>query len=192
MELAGSKTLAMSSDSVWQALNDPSVLIQCLPGCESFERVDEHMFELVLAASVGPITARFMGKLSLSDLNPPHGYSLNFSGSGGAAGAGKGSAVVTLAPQGADTVLSYTVKAHVSGRLAQVGSRLIDGVAGKMAEEFFARFSLLASPQSPLPAELENVTHDSSGEISNSKAPVIWAVALSVLMALLGAYWFLH
>jgi carbon monoxide dehydrogenase subunit G len=192
MELVGTKTLTMSCDSVWEALNDPSVLLQCLPGCESFERVDEHMFELVLAASVGPITARFMGKLSLSDLNPPHGYSLNFSGSGGAAGAGKGSAVVTLVPQGTETVLSYTVKAHVSGRLAQVGSRLIDGVAGKMAEEFFARFGKLVSPQSPLPAELQHVTDDANSTIGNFKAPVIWAVALSVLMAVLGAYWFLR
>ena len=192
MELVGTKTLTMSCDSVWKALNDPSVLLQCLPGCESFERVNEHMFELVLAASVGPITARFMGKLSLSDLDPPHGYSLNFSGSGGAAGAGKGSAVVTLVPQGAETVLHYTVKAHVSGRLAQVGSRLIDGVAGKMAEEFFARFGKLASPQSPLPAELQQVTDGANGTIGNFKAPVIWAVALSVLMAVLGTYWFLR
>ena len=192
MELVGTKTLTMSCDSVWKALNDPSVLLQCLPGCESFERVNEHMFELVLAASVGPITARFMGKLSLSDLDPPHGYSLNFSGSGGAAGAGKGSAVVTLVPQGAGTVLHYTVKAHVSGRLAQVGSRLIDGVAGKMAEEFFARFGKLASPKSPLPAELQQVTDGANGTIGNFKAPVIWAVALSVLMAVLGTYWFLH
>ena len=146
MDLVGSKTLALPCASVWQALNDPDILIQCLPGCETFKRIDAHAFEVVLTASVGPIKARFTGQLHLSDLDPPHGYTLSFSGSGGAAGMGKGQALVSLAAQDKETVLSYTVKAHVSGRLAQVGSRLIDGVAAKMAEEFFAKFIQVVAP----------------------------------------------
>ena len=139
MELTGEKTLIQPCAAVWQALNDPDILVQCVPGCETFKRINEHTFEVTLSASVGPIKARFLGQLSLSDIQPPNSYTLTFSGSGGAAGMGKGTASVTLVPQDTSTVLTYKVKAVVGGKLAQVGSRLIDSVAAKMANEFFTR-----------------------------------------------------
>jgi carbon monoxide dehydrogenase subunit G len=188
MELNGTKLLDLPCDSVWCALNDPSILIQCVPDCESFERVDENVFELVLAASVGPITARFVGKLSLTHLDPPHGYSMDFSGSGGAAGTGKGTAVVRLIPQGTSTVLNYKVNAHVKGRLAQVGSRLIDAVAAKMAEEFFSRFRRVVSAPTPSPLALDNETYDVGRSIEYLNKSLHQVIALSLLIAALITY----
>jgi carbon monoxide dehydrogenase subunit G len=152
VDLTGEQILSLPRESVWQALNDPAVLSRCVPGCESFERIADNVFKVVMTASVGPVKARFTGKMTLSDLDPPSGYALSFDGSGGAAGFGKGNARVELAPDGAATRLRYTVKAQVGGRLAQVGSRLIDGVARKMADEFFERFQKLVAP-APSPAD---------------------------------------
>jgi carbon monoxide dehydrogenase subunit G len=147
MELTGTQEIRLGQDAVWKALNDPSILQQCIPGCESFEPAGEAQYQTVMAATVGPVKARFKGKLSLSDIRPPSGYALSFEGSGGAAGSGKGSARVSLAATPRGTQLSYSVTAQVGGKLAQVGSRLIDGVAGKMAEEFFTRFKLAVEPE---------------------------------------------
>lgn len=189
MDLVGEKILALPCATVWQALNDPDILKQCLPGCESFTRTDAQSFEVVLTASVGPIKARFTGQLNLSDMNPPHGYTLNFSGSGGAAGMGKGNAVVTLTAQDTGTVLSYKVKAHVSGRLAQVGNRLIDGVAAKMAEEFFNKFIQVVSPPAEVVASAA-ATGDEQIQSANMRhQPLMWALAAALLVA--GVSWFL-
>lgn len=189
MDLVGEKTLALSCATVWQALNDPDILQQCLPGCESFTRTDELSYDVILTASVGPIKARFTGQLNLSDMNPPHGYTLNFSGSGGAAGMGKGNAVVTLTSQDTGTVLRYQVKAHVSGRLAQVGSRLIDGVAAKMAEEFFNQFLQVVSSPTEVMAPVA-ATGDEQIQSANVRhQPVMWALAAALLVA--GVGWFL-
>lgn len=182
MDLNGEKTLALPCASVWQALNDPDILIQCVPGCESFKRIDEQSFEVILTASVGPIKARFNGQLSLSDINPPHGYTLNFSGSGGAAGMGKGTAVVALTPQESGTELSYKVKAHVSGRLAQVGSRLIDGVAAKMADEFFTKLIKVLSVSndldtSPVPSEADS-GKQTEASLRTNKSAKSWVLAV--------------
>jgi carbon monoxide dehydrogenase subunit G len=141
MELTGEQILPLPRERVWAALNDPEILKASVPGCESFERVDENQFQMVMAASVGPIKARFKGKMTLTDLQPPQSYSLTFEGSGGAAGFGKGGARVDLLPEGVGTKLVYKSHAQVGGRLAQVGARLIDGVAKKMAEDFFGRFT---------------------------------------------------
>jgi carbon monoxide dehydrogenase subunit G len=129
---------------VWEALNDPSVLKDCIYGCEALERVTDTEFKVGLIAAIGPVKARFSGKLLLADVNAPHSYALAFEGSGGAAGFGKGTANVVLSQDGSGgtgTKLSYTAKATVGGKLAQIGSRLIDGVARKMADDFFAKFS---------------------------------------------------
>jgi hypothetical protein len=149
MELTDEQYLPLPRERVWAALNDPSILQASVPGCESLERVEENQFKVVLAATVGPIKARFNGRLQLTDLRAPESYSINFEGSGGAAGACKGNAKVTLQSEGAGTKLIYQTNAQVSGRLAQIGSRLIDGVAKKMAGEFFTRFTAAAMAGEP-------------------------------------------
>lgn len=146
MEMTGEQLIPLLQQRVWEALNDPEVLKACIPGCESIERVSDAEYAVAMVAAVGPVKARFSGKLKLTDLNPPHSYSIAFEGSGGAAGFGKGSAHVELVPEGDSTRLRYSANASVGGKLAQVGSRLIDGVARKMADDFFVRFNATVAP----------------------------------------------
>src|SRR5260221_1933428 len=141
MEITGDKLIPVPQAEVWRGLNDPEVLKACIAGCESIERVPDTEYRVVMVASVGPVKAKLNGKLVLSDLTPPNSYSLSFEGSGGAAGFGKGGAQVSLKTEGAGTRLTYSAKASVGGKLAQVGSRLIDGVARKMADDFFTAFN---------------------------------------------------
>ena len=117
-----------------------------IPGCESIDRVSDNEYKVAMTAAIGPVKAKFSGKLLLADMNPPHSYSLAFEGSGGAAGFGKGSAQVSLVPEGSGTLLTYKATANVGGKLAQIGSRLIDGVAKKMSDDFFARFNKTVAP----------------------------------------------
>jgi carbon monoxide dehydrogenase subunit G len=149
MELNDEQFLPLPRERVWAALNDPQILQASVPGCESLELVGENKFKVVLAATVGPIKARFNGRLELQDLQEPVAYALSFEGSGGAAGNAKGTARVELETQGTGTRLIYRTHAQVGGRLAQVGARLIDGVAKKMAAEFFARFTAAALASEP-------------------------------------------
>jgi len=154
VEMTGEQFIALPQQRVWEGLNDPEVLKASIPGCESIERVSDSEYRTALTASVGPVKAKFNGKLLLSDINPPNSYRIAFEGSGGAAGFGKGGAEVRLAPEGAGTKLTYKANAQVGGKLAQVGSRLIDGVAKKMADEFFQRFNeKLAGPAPVAKAE---------------------------------------
>jgi carbon monoxide dehydrogenase subunit G len=146
MDMAGEQLILLQQRHVWDALNDPQILKACIPGCESIKQVADNQYEIMLTAAVGPVKAKFTGSLTLSDIDPPNSYSLAFTGSGGAAGFGKGGARVSLSPDGSGTKLVYTATAQVGGKLAQVGSRLIDGVAKKMAEEFFARFKATLAP----------------------------------------------
>jgi uncharacterized protein len=141
MEMTGEQLIPVAQAEVWRGLNDPEVLKACIAGCEAIEKVSDNEYRVTIVASVGPVKAKFAGKLLLSDLNPPNSYSLSFEGSGGAAGFGKGGAQVSLKTEGAGTRLSYSAKASVGGKLAQVGSRLIDGVARKMADDFFVAFN---------------------------------------------------
>ena len=153
MELNSTRIVDAPPDKVWAALNDPAVLKEAVPGCETLERVGDNEWRAVVAAKVGPVSARFNGRMTLADLDPPRGYTLKFEGQGGAAGFASGEAKVSLAPADADrTALSYTAKAQVGGKLAQIGSRLIDGAAAKMADDFFARF---AQRLAPAPATAE-------------------------------------
>lgn len=145
MEMTGEQLIALPQQATWDALNDTAVLMDCIPGCDSIDRQSENEYLLTMTAKVGPVSAKFKGKMTLSDVNPPNSYMLHFEGQGGVAGFAKGEANVQLAPEGEATKLSYSVKASIGGKLAQVGARLIDGVAKKMAEQFFTAFNKRAS-----------------------------------------------
>ena len=141
MEMSGERKLSVSQETTWQALNDVDVLKACIPGCESIVPSGENQFDVALTAKVGPVSAKFKGKLTLANLDPPQSYDLAFEGQGGVAGFAKGGAHVTLTSEDAGTRLAYAVKASVGGKLAQIGSRLIDGAAKKLAEQFFTAFT---------------------------------------------------
>jgi uncharacterized protein len=141
MEMKGEQTIAAPQQLVWAGLNDPQVLKACVPGCESITLVAENAYEVLMVARVGPVSAKFKGKLTLSDIRPPESYSIAFEGQGGAAGFAKGGAQVRLEPAGSDTKLSYDTQANVGGKLAQIGSRLVDAAARKVANDFFRNFN---------------------------------------------------
>ncbi|HYF21586.1 MAG TPA: carbon monoxide dehydrogenase subunit G [Ramlibacter sp.] len=155
MEMQGNRTLPVTQQQAWDALNDPEVLKACIPGCEKVERVGDDRFTVGMAVKIGPVAAKFAGKITLGDVNPPESYTLQFDGQGGAAGFGKGTAKVALAPAPAGTDLTYAVTAQVGGKIAQVGQRLIDGVARSMAEDFFKRFDAEMQRRYPAPAPVE-------------------------------------
>lgn len=140
MDMQGSRQLAVTQQQAWDALNDPAVLKVCIPGCDKVEAIGENQYAIAMALKIGPVSAKFTGKITLSDINPPASYKLSFDGQGGVAGFGKGSAEVALAPNDDGCELSYTVHASVGGKIAQLGQRLIDGAAKSMAEDFFKRF----------------------------------------------------
>ncbi|WHZ12295.1 MAG: Carbon monoxide oxidation accessory protein CoxG [Burkholderiaceae bacterium] len=140
MEMQGNRQLAVTQQQTWDALNDPEVLKACIPGCEKVEPAGENQYAVALALKIGPVAAKFAGKIKLSDLQPPASYTIGFEGQGGAAGFGKGTAQVKLTPNDAGCDLGYTVNASVGGKIAQLGQRLIDGAAKSLAEDFFKRF----------------------------------------------------
>jgi uncharacterized protein len=180
MEMNGEQLVLLPQQKVWEALNDPEILKACIPGCETIEKVSDTEYKVVMTAAVGPVKARFNGKLRLADLNPPQSYSLAFEGSGGAAGFGKGGAKVALAPEGDNTRLSYTAQATVGGKLAQIGSRLIDGVARKMADDFFNRFNERLAP----PATAESLADTDASEPEQMTTRWLWVVAGLILAAI--------
>ena len=141
MEMTGEQLVPAPQQAVWDALNDPQMLKACVPGCESIEPAGENAYQVLMVARVGPVSAKFKGKLSLSDIRAPQSYSLAFEGQGGAAGFAKGGAQVRLSPKDSGTVLAYDVKASVGGKLAQIGSRLVDAAAKKIADDFFRNFN---------------------------------------------------
>lgn len=151
MELTGERLIPAPLDATWAALNDPEVLKDCIAGCESLERTAPDAYAAVVAVKVGPVSARFRGTLTLRDVQPPRSYTLHFDGQGGVAGFGKGSATVSLAEEGAGTRLGYKAKAQVGGKIAQVGSRLIDSAAAKIAEDFFRAFEARLGPAEAAP-----------------------------------------
>ena len=183
MELTSTRIVNAPPETVWKALNDPDVLKDSIPGCESFTRESDSEWRAVVAAKVGPVSARFSGKVLLADVTPPTGYTLKFEGQGGAAGFANGEAKVSLAPANSgQTSLSYTAKAQVGGKLAQIGSRLVDGAAAKMADDFFARFAERGAPHGddvapPMPASGVPATRE-------GKSYVRW-IALAAIAVLL-------
>jgi carbon monoxide dehydrogenase subunit G len=140
--MQGSRHLAVTQQQAWDALNDPEVLKVCIPGCDKVEATGENQYAVGMSVKIGPVAARFNGKILLAEVMAPNSYKLGFEGQGGAAGFGKGVAQVNLAPavEGAGCELTYTATAQVGGKIAQVGQRLVDGVAKSMAEDFFRRF----------------------------------------------------
>jgi carbon monoxide dehydrogenase subunit G len=143
MDFSGEYRIPAPRQKVWEALNDPAILQQAIPGCESLEKTSDTEMKASVRMRVGPVSARFGGKVTLSDFDPPASYRISGEGQGGAAGFAKGGAVVKLAEDGSDTVLTYTADAQVGGKIAQVGARLIEGTAKKLADEFFSKFAEL-------------------------------------------------
>ena len=152
MEIKGEYKIAAPREKVFAALNDQAVLQACIPGCESLEKTSDTEMKAKVRMRIGPVSASFSGKVTLSDIDPPNGYRISGEGQGGAAGFAKGGAVVALREDGADTVLDYNVDAQVGGKIAQVGARLIDGTARKLADEFFGKFATMVGGPPPAAA----------------------------------------
>ena len=141
MTMSGEQILSAPREKVWAALNDTDVLKACIPGCETLEKLSDTEFMAVATNKIGPVKARFKGKVRLTDLDPPNGYKISGEGDGGIAGFAKGGAVVVLTDRDGGTLLSYNVEAQIGGKLAQLGQRLINGVAKKLADDFFTKFA---------------------------------------------------
>ncbi len=152
MDMTGSERIAAPRDKVYEALNDPEILKASIPGCESIEKLSDTEMTATVVTKVGPVKAKFQGAVTLSDLDPPNGYTISGEGKGGPAGFAKGGAKVRLEEDGGATVLHYEVKADVGGKLAQLGSRLIDGTAKKLSGEFFSRFAEIVAAPAAAPA----------------------------------------
>jgi len=150
MEMTGEQLVPASQQETWNALNDPQVLKACVPGCESIEPSGNDTYQVLMVARVGPVSAKFKGKLSLSDIRPPNSYAISFEGQGGPAGFAKGGAKVNLTSENTNqTRLAYSVQANVGGKLAQIGSRLVDAAAKKVADDFFRNFNEKLSAPKP-------------------------------------------
>jgi uncharacterized protein len=189
MNLSGEYRLPLPRTVVWDGLNDPLILKQCIPGCEELTKTEDNGFAAKVGLKIGPMTARFTGKVTLSDIDPPNGYKIAGEGQGGVAGFGKGSAIVKLAEDGAGgTILTYTADSQVGGKMAQLGSRLIDATAKKLADEFFGKFAATVAP--PAAAEtpaLETPAHPQTPEIaapqSGGLPQSVWIAALVAAVA---------
>lgn len=195
MEMTGTQTLPVSQQIAWEALNDPEILKASITGCDLLDRTSDTEFLAGVTAAIGPVKAKFKAKLTLSDVNPPESYTIRFDGQGGAAGFGKGEAQVKLIPEGAATRLDYSAKANVGGKLAQIGSRLVDAAAKKMADEFFVKFNAeLARRNAPALAiapaaaatPAESAPH--AGDFSTA---AVWGVAATLLAAVAAVAWVL-
>ena len=207
MEMQASRTLAVTQQQAWEALNDPDVLKLCIPGCDKVEASGENQYAVAMALKIGPVSAKFAGKITLADIVPPESYTIAFDGSGGVAGFGKGTAQVRLEPAPADASglptceLHYTVHATVGGKIAQLGQRLIDGAAKSMAEDFFKRFDdemqrrfpRAEAPPADAAASADAITQP--GTVAERSATQgggipawMWGVGVAALVLL--AWWF--
>jgi uncharacterized protein len=147
MTMNGEYQLAAPQQVVWEKLNDPAVLKVCIPGCEQLDKTSDTEFQAVATTKIGPVKTKFKGKVTLSDLDPPNSYKISGQGDGGVAGFAKGGATVKLSPRDGGTLLSYTVEAQIGGKLAQLGQRLINGAAKKIADDFFQNFATAVNPK---------------------------------------------
>src|SRR4029079_16386422 len=150
MTMTGEVQLPASREVVWAKLNDAEVLKACIPGCEELNKTSDTEFEAIATVKIGPVKARFKGKVHLTDLNPPHGYRISGEGEGGVAGFAKGGATVALEPKDGGTLLKYNVEAQIGGKLAQLGQRLVAGAAKKMADDFFGKFAQAVGAPAPV------------------------------------------
>ena len=149
MDMQGTRQLTVTQQQAWDCLNNPEVLKACIPGCDRIEQTTPEEYQIGMALKIGPVSAKFSGKIMLSEMNPPASYTLNFEGQGGVAGFGKGQAQVKLIPNEGGCELQYVVNAQVGGKIAQLGQRLIDGAAKSLSEEFFKKFDLETSKLLP-------------------------------------------
>jgi carbon monoxide dehydrogenase subunit G len=170
MEILGSQIIPASQQAVWDALNSPDVLKKCLPGCESVELISPDLFQVLITVAIGPLKAKFKGTLHVTEINAPQSCVLVFEGQGGAVGFGKGSSSVTLKTVEGGTELTYSAQAHVGGKLAQIGSRLIDSVAKKMSDDFFKAFNQELGGQSSSNTSSAPHAVDSTASAVNSIA----------------------
>ena len=180
MDVTGEHRIAASRERVWEALNDPEVLKQCIPGCEEIDKLSDTEFTATATLKVGPVKARFKGKVTLSDLDPPNGYRISGEGQGGVAGFARGEAEVRLADDGGATVLNYQVHATVGGKLAQLGQRLLDATARKMADDFFSRFSEVVAAPAEAAAEVE-----APAPVAGGVAPWLWVIGVLAVVAVI-------
>ena len=192
MEMKGSRTVPSDIETTWRALNDPEVLKECIAGCESIERVSDNEYKVAMTARVGPVSARFSGRIVMSDIVPPTSYTLSFEGQGGAAGFAKGQARVALAANNPGTRIDYQANAQVGGKLAQIGSRLVDGAAAKVADDFFARFveRLGGSQPEAVTADSASAPAPSDGQMRAVMRTMSVRLALAAaIIAAMAIYW---
>ena len=187
MEMTGEYRIEAPRETVWTALNDPEILKQAIPGCEEIERTSDTEFEAKVRARVGPVSAKFAGKVTLSDLDPPNGYTISGEGKGGAVGFARGGAKIRLEEDGGATILYYEVNAQVGGKLAQVGSRLIDGTAKKMAGDFFSKLSEVITAAAPAEAAAVAPAAQAPSEApaAGGLKPVVWVTGLIAIVVIL-------
>ena len=185
MELQGERTIPASVDTTWASLNDPEVLKACIAGCESVERTGPDAMTAVVALKVGPVSARFKGNLSMSNVQVPNSYTINFEGQGGVAGFGKGSADVALTAQGTQqTLLKYTARATVGGKMAQIGSRLIDATAAKITEDFFKAFEAHLQAGAAPAGEGAVAVPAAPAEPDGNMAKLWWLIGAVIVLAI--------
>lgn len=172
MELIGEQLISAPRQRVWEALNDPAILGRCIPGCEEVQKISETELHTRVMLKIGPVRARFTGKIFMLDIDAPSTCTLSFEGAGGAAGFAKGRSNVTLSEDGAGTRLSYSAQASVGGKLGQIGGRLIDSSAKKMADEFFVAFeNVLSGIDKPQPAPDVNAIAPAGASVAVPDAP---------------------
>ena len=186
MNLTGEVNIAAPRERVYEALNDPEILKRSIPGCEEIEKHSDTEMSAKVVAKVGPIKAKFTGQVVLSDLRPPESYTISGQGKGGTAGFAKGSAKVRLEPDGAGTVMRYEVQADVGGKLAQLGGRLIDGTAKKLAEQFFDNFGEIVGEAAPeVAAEALAPPPARPAEEEKRANWFLWAAGAAIVIAIL-------
>lgn len=198
MDMQGNRLLAVSQQQAWDSLNDPEILKTCIPGCEKFELVNENEYAVTVAVKIGPVSAKFNGKVKLADIQAPVSYALQFEAQGGVAGFGQGESKVELLPHEGGCELKYTVHSKVGGKIAQLGQRLIDGVAKSLAEDFFKRFeealqAKFAGSGSGAGVSAEDATEQASTiQTTAPSAPktqrLVWIAVAIVAVALLTWY----
>ena len=183
MDMQASRQLSVTQQQAWDALNDPEVLKTCIPGCDKVEATGENQYAIGMALKIGPVSAKFNGKITLSEIVAPSSYTISFEGQGGPAGHGKGNAQVKLTPNDAGCELAYTVHAQVGGKVAQLGQRLIDGAAKGMAEDFFKRFDEEMQRRYPPPAAAEALAPVAPPvPAPNAKMPAwVWVAGVVVI-----------
>ena len=190
MDMTGEYRITAPRQKVWDALNDPEILKQCIAGCQELEKTSDTEFSARVHTRVGPVSAKFTGKVELSDIDPPNGYRISGEGQGGVAGFAKGGATVKLTEDGDETILNYEANATVGGKLAQIGSRLIDATARKMADEFFGKFAETVgeAAEAETPAAEIAPAEAAQAAPSGGLSPAVWVgglVALAVVVLII-------